>query len=105
MTYPTLKLIREALPADERTAFTAIVEASPPKCQEAIEKYLLLRKKKAARNKKNACNDVEKRSLVGARLPRNEVESIRKAAEQAGMSLYQFTKEALLEKVSPPGTD
>ena len=87
----------ESLPKDERTAFTNIVEADEETRQEALEEYLLLRMKKRTKARRDADTDHARRTLIGVRLPRAQVERIRRAASLEGKSLYRFVADALDE--------
>lgn len=99
----------EDLPADERTALTAIVEAVEENREAAIVRYLELRKRKRRKARADAARDLQKRVLVGARVPREEAWLIARAADLQGLSLYAYCRQTLLtaarEAVSPPGTD
>lgn len=89
----------EDLPRDERTAFTAIVEAEDGKRGEALAEYLALRKRKRRKAAADYKRDQERRVLIGARITREDAARIRRAAEIEGESLYSFAYRALMKEV------
>ena len=90
----------EALPKDELAALTAIAKDGGEQVKESLYRYALLRGKKARKGRRDRLerHDLNRRVLVGARLPREEAWLIARAASLQGVSLYQFCRDALTGK-------
>ena len=88
----------EALPKDELAALTAIAKDGGEQVKESLYRYALLRGKKARKGRRDYRHDLNRRVLVGARLPREEAWLIARAASLQGVSLYQFCRDALTGK-------
>lgn len=88
----------EALPKDELACMTAIAKAGGPAVRDALYEYALLRGRKARKGRRDYRQDLSRRVLVGARLPREEAWLIARAASLQGVSLYQFCRDTLTEK-------
>lgn len=88
----------EELPKDELAALTAIAKDGGEQVKESLYRYALLRGKKARKGRRDYSHDLNRRVLVGARLPREEAWLIARAASLQGISLYQFCRDALTGK-------
>lgn len=94
----TYREILEALPRDEIAALTDIARDGGEQIKEALYRYTILRARKARKGRKDYRADLNRRILVGARLPREEAWIIAQAANLQGVSLYQFCRDTLNEK-------
>lgn len=86
------------IPKDELAHLTAIAKAGGPAVRNALYEYALLRGRKARKGRRDYRNDLSRRILVGARLPREQAWLIARAANIQGVSLYRFCMDALTEK-------
>lgn len=83
----------------ERNALRKLVECAKPEerdmAQTVVKALALYRYRKYRKAQKNRDSDREARTLVGARVPRNEYLDIKEAAYRNGQSMYAFIREAL----------
>lgn len=94
----TYREILEALPRDEIAALTDIARDGGEQVKESLYRYALLRGQKAKKGRRDYSHDLNRRVLVGARLPRQEAWIIARAANLQGVSLYRFCRDTLNEK-------
>lgn len=86
------------IPKDELAALTAIARDGGERVRDSLYHYAQLRARKARKGRKDHTQDLGRRILVGARLPREEAWMISRAANLQGVSLYRFCRDALTEK-------
>lgn len=92
-----------AMGADERAALQKALEAAVA-LHSALEREKLIDRitdigaakgRTLARQDSDRRTDFQRRSLVGARIPREDAQRCRRCAELEGKSLYRFVLEAL----------
>lgn len=86
------------IPKDELAHLTAIAKAGGPAVRDTLYEYALLRGRKARKGRRDYRNDMSRRILVGARIPREYAYLIARAADLEGVSLYQFCRDVLMER-------
>lgn len=77
---------------EEREVLLDALEAGQ---RDLVKALVLARRRTQQRRDSDSETDVERRLLVGARLPRETVERYRKCAFEHGQSLYRFACSAL----------
>lgn len=80
--------------AGEQDAILAFMDGVTPR-RTCLERLLLARRRAYLKACSDAETDIERRLLVGARLPKETAERYRKCACEHGLSLYRFTCDAL----------
>lgn len=78
----------------EQDALFELIAGNTP-THVCIERLVLARRRAVQREESDAETDVSRRLTCGARLPRETVERYRKCAFEHGLSLYQFSSQAL----------
>jgi hypothetical protein len=84
----------------ERAAILEILGAAPGNgaLQTAVGSLAKARRRTLQRAASDEATDHRRRTLVGARIPREEAQRYRQAAQDANRSLYAWVREALREK-------
>lgn len=100
--YRRFRLGVREMGADERAAMKAALEGARSLKPQEVERMFELivaiaaaRGRGAQRRTSDRRTDARRRTLVGARLPREQAERCRAAADKLGVSLYRFALEAL----------
>lgn len=78
----------------EQDALFELIAGNTP-THVCMERLVLARRRAVQREESDAETDVSRRLTCGARLPRETVERYRKCAREHGLSLYQFSSQAL----------
>ena len=78
----------------EQDALFELIAGNTP-THVCMERLVLARRRAVQRAQSDAETDVSRRLTCGARLPRETVERYRECAHAHGLSLYQFSSQAL----------
>lgn len=65
--------------------------------KESLYRYAVIRSRKTRKARRDMETDRRRRVLVGARVPREEAMLIQKAADRAGLSVYEFCRRTLIQ--------
>lgn len=84
------------IPTGERVALAAAVGKLPKKDQRVVLHSLQKLRSKARKAASDARTDNVRRTLVGARVPRDFAAQCKAAAERCGLSMYAWVKRALV---------
>lgn len=84
------------IPTGERVALAAAVGKLPKKDQRVVLHSLQKLRNKARKAASDARTDNVRRTLVGARVPRDFAAQCKAAAERCGLSMYAWVKRALV---------
>lgn len=85
----------QSLPKATRQQIAAIWRRTPPTGRDAVINLILALDRQRRRSESDARTDHSRRTLIGARVPREKARMYRIAAERAGMSLYAWVCDAL----------
>lgn len=101
MTYREQEAVAwQALPEAEREALEAMAQLAGTQEARALASSIAVERYRRGRKAQlNAKSDHAARVLVGARIPREEAEEIKRCAQSEGMSLYRFVREALQDAI------
>lgn len=87
---------RTTIPAWEGPMLQAIAEGRWPTArEEALQRYIAERERRRKHAAVRDDHDKERRTLVGAHVPREEADRVAEMAEREGMSVTAFVKLAL----------
>ena len=94
------------LPAEQdllKDLYRAALAAYPATTRAALDRYLVYRYRASGKAARDAAKGRDARKLVGARIPREAAEQVRRAAEATGRSVYRLVLDALQAEIGRTG--
>lgn len=95
----TQKKAWDAMPKEERKYLWKFVEQTQrrhaDRARKALDDYLVIRYRGTFKAARDAARDKRERVLVGARMPRETAEQVKRAAEGKGVSVYRWVSDAI----------
>lgn len=90
-----IRAMQEAPPEVKRAALRLYKLSDKKEDTEAVSVLLVAARRQRQRQESDQVTDARRRTLAGARLPRETVERYRREAERRGLSMYAWVAEAL----------
>ncbi len=68
--------------------------------RKALDDYAVVKYRNSAKARRDAIRDRRERTLIGARIPREDAKEVREAAQGSGRSVYRFVCDAVEREIA-----
>lgn len=94
----------EAMPENERetllNAIQLIKLGHVSLARKVLDDYAVVRYRNSIKARRDAIRDRRERTLIGARIPREDAKEVKEAAQGSGRSVYRFVCDAVEREVA-----